>query len=483
MKSLSPTAQREKKWAETARGMEVAKYASTMKKNRLANEKAEVDLAKEKARSEAMAGYDKGLSVQTKVEEFLATPNLDEMPPADRMAHLMKTAAELSDQDAQQAFIQAAEAGDYQTGDRNLGAMAEKITRTFGTEIKRGEKGWYINPRGEVEMLRKDSPLATQPAADWQVELHQQGTGAQAGYGGPEEDIQVVDGGYVAKSGPNKGKWVAMEGYKKPPEELTAQEKEIKEITEQLVATGMSLGDANNRASNIAQGNISVKIGPTGRVIETNNITGEATEIPVSNPKQAAPARNTRKRTLFESADDATGMQAGAKAAGNIASSTLGGPIDPDVERARQSYKDETQHFIRAMAISDKFSVLEQEQIRKNLSLEPGMFTSPDRMREKIISVSDDLTDRAVKAEHDAGNVDLPADLRKKQAQNARMIRNFLPTLGAPKPIPSTVEGIAAMDMEDFAMTIQYMTDDQAERLRASDPDLFKAIIQKGRGQ
>jgi hypothetical protein len=39
--SLSPQAQRDKQWAETAKGMEVAKFASTMKKNRLANQAAE----------------------------------------------------------------------------------------------------------------------------------------------------------------------------------------------------------------------------------------------------------------------------------------------------------------------------------------------------------------------------------------------------------------------------------------------------------
>ena len=155
MDSLSPRAQRDKKWAETARGMEVAKYASTMKKNRLANEKAEIDLARAKARDEAMAGYDKGLAVQGKVEEFLSNPELSAMNPADRQALVMKKAAELPTPEQQEAFFQAAQSGDFQTGDKNLDAAAERMNRTFGTDIDRGEKGMYMTKTGEVAYTRE----------------------------------------------------------------------------------------------------------------------------------------------------------------------------------------------------------------------------------------------------------------------------------------------------------------------------------------
>jgi len=208
IKSLSPQAQRDKKWAETARGMEVAKYASTMRSNRLKNEAAEIAMQRQKAEDAALDKYQQASTMQAEIETFLATPGLDSMPEADRVALLETQASKLEDPRAQQAFKESVVSGDYKTLDGRIDQMVGNLNNRFGKDIKREGKGWFKTPSGEVEYLRKDSRLALEPAAEWEIERKQ----AADGWGGPDVETQIVDNRMVFKTGPKAGTSEAISG-------------------------------------------------------------------------------------------------------------------------------------------------------------------------------------------------------------------------------------------------------------------------------
>lgn len=90
--SLSPKAQRDKKWEETARGMEVQKFASTMRAQKAANEKAERENA-------FMGQYTKMGGVE---QAFQSIKDLDPIKDAEKI----NAAMEGLDEGSRQALAQ-----------------------------------------------------------------------------------------------------------------------------------------------------------------------------------------------------------------------------------------------------------------------------------------------------------------------------------------------------------------------------------------
>jgi len=233
IRSLGPEAQREKKWANEKRSMERGMFASQMKKNRAANEKARLESDLLAAKTAGMEKYDAAVLMQSSIEKYIATPGLDKMSAGDRALLLEQHASEFESPEAQQAFKAAAKAGDFRSLDKELDGMAAGLNRNFDAGIERAEKGWYETPNGDIEYIRKSSALAKQPAADWQVQLKQAGENGE----GLDNDTQIVDNRLVYKSGPKQGTSEPISGLTETEQE-DLNTAEVNLAWKRIAATG-----------------------------------------------------------------------------------------------------------------------------------------------------------------------------------------------------------------------------------------------------
>jgi hypothetical protein len=224
----------------------------------------------------------------------------------------------------------------------------------------------------------------------------------------------------------------------KPKEDTTQSPERVRETRiNELVTRGYN----RNYAADIVDGNIRYEVVPqTGQVRRIDRLTGEASQVPISNlPPEVqadllAANDQVENQTLWEAAKNGTGLWSAVRAgASRVAGQIPGVPQAEKTEEARQLLATATNDLARALVINPRFPVAEVERIIREAGTQPGYFDTPTLMRSRLRVLDSFLRDRLTTAEQDAANPNLPQETQSAQASNAAAIRSFLPRLGIPQ--------------------------------------------------
>ncbi len=158
-------------------------------------------------------------------------------------------------------------------------------------------------------------------------------------------------------------------------------------------------------------------------------------------PAPAAEAPPAPRRTLFEMAQMplTTGatpalMQAGQNVLGQIGANI----VTPEFTERRQAFSNMQNELIRAVINNPRFPVAEQERIRREINIEPGVLLDPQTLLARIKSLDATLRASLANREREGEDTSLPVETRRNARAAANDIKNFLATLGVPQGQSST---------------------------------------------
>jgi hypothetical protein len=223
----------------------------------------------------------------------------------------------------------------------------------------------------------------------------------------------------------------------KPKEDKASPER----VRETRITELVGRGYPREYASDIVDKNITYEVVPqTGEVRRVNKLTGEVSQVPISNLPPAVQAdllagdEQAQNQTLWEAAESGTGFWSAVRAgASRVGGQIPGVPQAEKTEEARQLLSTATNDLARSLVINPKFPVGEVERVIKEAGTQPGAFDTPELMRSRLRVLDSYLRGKLKTTEQDAADVNLPQETRSAQASNAAAIRSFLPRLGIPK--------------------------------------------------
>lgn len=251
------------------------------------------------------------------------------------------------------------------------------------------------------------------------------------------------------------------------PERDTALEAKINEIT-------TSLGVDRKTAAEIATGTVRVVIEPTTQQPYLVNLATQtarpigpdmpraaptpstrapqAPAVTQSAPEQAEPQPRIR---LWGLAERSAGAIPALKEVASGVTGQIGLPVATETIDARQTFRTAQNDFIRALSINPRFPVAEMERLRKETSIEPGVFDSPEALRARMRAVDRYLRGRLENEIRASQDTSLPVETRRAAAQAANDIRNFLDIMGVPQEeggsrLPATSEDLSKLSDEEI---------------------------------
>ncbi len=161
----------------------------------------------------------------------------------------------------------------------------------------------------------------------------------------------------------------------------SAREREIEDV---MATHGLDRQDAGK----LVDGLIQVTPDPTGgRLFITDLVDGTSRIAEFSNAPAPEPENIPADQTLWALAAQATGPVQSAQAGASQLSGAVGGPIDDETVGARQSFKVAENSLIRAFSLNPRYPVAEQNRIRENVAIQPGVLDSATLMRERMRAV------------------------------------------------------------------------------------------------
>jgi hypothetical protein len=225
-------------------------------------------------------------------------------------------------------------------------------------------------------------------------------------------------------------------------------------------------GISRELAIDIVDRNIEIVPNPvTGVIQRIDKVSGTVTETPFSNlsPQDQglliAAAEEADEQTLWQAAEDGTGLWSAVRRGASIVGGQVGLPQSEKVEQARQTLLTATNELARSLVNNPRFAVAEVERVIKEAGTQPSVADTPTLMRARLKVLDTFLRNRLKTAEADAANMNLPQDLRSAQASNAAAIRSFIPKLGVPGSGEKPPRGITQEQWNA-------MTEDQRARFR-----------------
>lgn len=207
----------------------------------------------------------------------------------------------------------------------------------------------------------------------------------------------------------------------------------------------VSRGVDRSKAQDIVDGFLRMEVVPeTGRVRLIDEVTQEATEVPVRAQTSVADIAGDEEpslgnlprpspepgQTLYELAELATGPMSALRAAVSVPKAWFGMDPNERVVQARQALRTETQSMVRSLAINPRFPVSEQDLIREEVNIQPRIWDDPEILRPRMAQINDSLSLRMQQAFRDANDPSLAEQHREAQLSNAANIANFLGVLG-----------------------------------------------------
>lgn len=288
-----------------------------------------------------------------------------------------------------------------------------------------------VSPDGERRTVPRADPGLRDLLSEGWVTAGKERT-ASSSMGKLKADL---DAGYITPAQYNQGVRKLTALPQPTPRAPDQRERKIQSLIEQ--------GLPRATASNIVDGNVDIKLNEaTGRVVLTDLVTNTVTELPIGSdvPDRVVVPADER---LYDMADDGVaGLAATIAEAGSRVTGQVGLPVAEETTRKRQAIRTAQQDLIRSLSINPRFPVAEQERIRKEVDINPGAFDSPKSLQSRMKSIDKSLRTRLAQAQRDAGDANLPEELRSSQAQNASAIQNFLDVMGAPQEATSEDEAL-----------------------------------------
>lgn len=205
----------------------------------------------------------------------------------------------------------------------------------------------------------------------------------------------------------------------------------IDEVSRQLQEIGLPADQIQAEAANVVDGRIRYEVTEQGNVLKVNEVTGEATEVPISGgiPEEEGP--NDQSFSLYGLSSEISGAEPSSKALASRISSMFNIEAFPETVTARQISEGATQGLVRALSINDQYPVREIERIRSDMAkIGPSLFSGGPEIRAQMSGLHTLLSNTLKQAERDAGNPRMPTDIRAGAARAANDISNFLDVMG-----------------------------------------------------
>lgn len=329
--------------------------------------------------------------------------------------------------------------------------------------------------RGYLERPERDTKVVGDALVDTSTgeEVYRSSQGGQVSTLSTDEKAQM---GFPENSVVQRKEDGSLNIVFDPSSDVDQRQRKINNLVEQ--------GIPENRAANIVDGTESIEINPnTGKVVSINEATGDVQELPISGGEAEVPKPKEGK-TLYDQANEATGLVSGAKALwSDVAGQVSEEAVAEGVVDARTRMNTATNELIRALSINPRFPVGEINRIKEEIKLDPSIARSPGALQSRMRALDDQLRLRLDQAKRDANDPNLPEQVRSDQAQNASAIENFLSTMGAPDNISmemfSSPEAVQQLPEDDLRRWIRdEATDQQLESL----PDNISRSIKERLG-
>ena len=243
-----------------------------------------------------------------------------------------------------------------------------------------------------------------------------------------------------------QGELVAENIKDEGADEPTAKEAEIAEY--------VAMGRSHEDAVKLAYDKITVKENTkTGMMIYTDTTTTPPTvkEVPVAGIKMVDP-KPEPGRTLWALKEFATGPANAMIRGIALPAAWMGMSVGTKSTAAKQTFQTTTQSFIRAMALSERYAIGEQDRIRQDLAMLPALLDDPMLMGVRMVALDDDLALRQAQAENDSIDTSLNPDIRQEAAGAANRIKNYRALMGVPAR-PKTVEEAKALPKGTLFLT------------------------------
>lgn len=362
-----------------------------------------------------------------------------------------------------QQFAAGADIPDLQGMEQQLAAQQtpqQRILQRLAADPERFARAFGGADTGELLQLIQStlSPERAEPVALGRTErLVDPRTGREVVGAAPEQRARTLGRREAMQLGFPSGAIVqerpdgVLDVVFNPTTDADVRERRIRSLVDNP-ELNLSRGDAEG----IVDGFVRMDVSPeTGRVTLTDIRTGTAREVPkqpnapqgraggerlsLEDAARSAPPEQ-RDETLFEQAQEGTGLWSAILSGLSIASGTFGGPVAEETLQARQQLTTATGDLVRALSINPRFPVAEIERIREEANTLPSITAPPSVMRERMKSLDASLRRRMERARQDAATASLPESTRAAQAQNAQAIAGFLQELGVPQEEASRQE-------------------------------------------
>ena len=325
--------------------------------------------------------------------------------------------------------------------------MYFRLASAFGAPTRTGQMGETLSNVGQ-QMSEYTRGRRTEEGERRNLLLRAQ----EARMGAAREDLATTRG-LAAQEAQERRALVAklLEISARDPSE---RERKIADIMR--TNPGVDYATASNIVNNI----VLIRNNPvTGEQEQVNVLTNEVAPLrraaapaaPAATPSAGggageptapgvAPAAAGRQppslppRTLWEMAPSVTGIAPAVQETVQGVTGQVG--INAATEgliRDRQTFATVKSDFIKALSANPRFPVAEMERIEREINITPGAFTDARSLRERMVSVNNDLRRRLQDQDRAATDTSLPIADRQAALSAANNIRNFLSILGVPE--------------------------------------------------
>jgi len=220
----------------------------------------------------------------------------------------------------------------------------------------------------------------------------------------------------------------------------------------QFERLGLTPEEAYIEAANIATGITTSQVLDDGTVVRTNIITGEVDEFQPKGSGAPVPVPPPGL-SFYELADVAVGPISGLS---SFAARTPGvGPLlesaglnDSTATEARAVIKNSVRPYIRALSLSDRYAVAEQQRIIDSLDLTTSAFDTAESFRGRLKGLDSVLAIEYNRAARDANDNAIPRNLRQQARTDLRNIEYLRSLIGAPQTGANASGGLTPAEQQ-----------------------------------
>lgn len=178
----------------------------------------------------------------------------------------------------------------------------------------------------------------------------------------------------------------------------------------------------------------------TGKVLFIDEAGKTVKEVDISDAIDEVVDPENGGPSLFQLAELGTGLGSGIRAAwGSV---PVIGELSPanQTEYARNQLTTSVQSLIKSLAVNPKYASTELERLRKEVAIEPSVFTTPTKLRARMVSINDYLVDELADNMKIYRNPNQSTEQREAAQQSINDIERFLDKMSVPQIVKTQDE-------------------------------------------